>query len=152
VDINYTDDWALFQVDRPVSGRTPMWIRRGGDPTVGAPLTVIGYPSSLPLKIDQGSTVKSVDSVLLYVNADTSEGGSGGPVIGTANGVVEGLMTGASDSTFVISGTGSNRCLLWNYCEGPTGCVNGFSRAIRTPNFASKVPLHPAGIVLVTST
>ena len=141
-------DYALIEVDRPVSRRIPMWVRRSNQPATGTAVTAIGYPSALPLKIDQGGTVRSVSTEVISANVDVSENSSGGPLIETSTGVVAGVMAQAPDSTFVISGQGTpDECLLWNYCED-TGCSAGFATATRTTLFHSQVPLHPAGIAV----
>jgi len=142
-------DYALIEVNRPVSGRVPAWIRRGGEPAVGASVTEVSYPSGLPLKIDQGGQIRSVTSTSIHANVDVSEISSGSPLFDTATGVVEGVMDTSPAPTFDIANPGTpNECLLWNSCAD-VGCFAGYAAATRTSTFASQVPLHPAGIVIV---
>lgn len=55
VDMN---DYAVVKLDRPVKGRTPMKIRTTGKVADDAVLTVIGFPTGLPLKITSGADMR----------------------------------------------------------------------------------------------
>ena len=149
------NDYAVFKLDRPVSGRIPMWIRRGDAPSVGQALTSISYPASLPMKIDANGAVKSVDSSspprTLTENSDTAVGSSGSPLINPANGVVDALNVesppGGRQTAFIVQNPGTqNECLRWFPCSDNTGCP-GFNTAQLTSTFHQYVPLHPAGII-----
>ena len=54
-----TPDFAVIQLDRPVTGnRTPVPIRAGATPLpLGEPVAMIGFGSGLPAKIDTGGAV-----------------------------------------------------------------------------------------------
>ena len=144
-----TPEYALFKLDRPVTGRVPLWIRRSGDPVTGKALTALGHPAKVSLKIDQGASIKVVTANEIGTNPDTAKGSSGGPMIDTATGVVEGLHVTAPLNAFWVWDSGTpNACLRWFECEDGAGCPQ-FDGATRTSTFQSQVPLHPAGIAAV---
>ena len=51
-------DHSVCQVDRPVTGRSPVEIRRTGSIANGDPLAVIGHPTVLPKKVAGGAELK----------------------------------------------------------------------------------------------
>lgn len=94
-------DYAVVQLDRPVEGREPAPVRRGGEAMAeGAPVTVIGFGSGLPAKIDDGGEVLYPHADLLdYFEAttDTFGGNSGSGVFNEAGEVVGILVRGETD-------------------------------------------------------
>ncbi len=104
-------DYALIRLDRNVVGRSSLKIRRTGDATVGAPLTVIGHPSGLPTKIASGGKIRSVNSKFYVTNLDTYGGNSGSAVFNSLSGEIEGILV-RGENDFVNQGscTVSNRC------------------------------------------
>ncbi|MCA9537444.1 MAG: trypsin-like peptidase domain-containing protein [Myxococcales bacterium] len=131
-----TDDWAVVRLDRPVSGRTPLDIRRSGTISNGASLTVAGHPAGLPLKIAGGATVRDNSHPYYFsANLDTYGGNSGSPVVG-ADGTVEGILVrGNTDFTLIYDG---GYCYTSNVCPN-TGCP-GWEDATRASRFAALVP------------
>lgn len=90
VDMN---DYAVVKLDRPVKGRTPMKIRKTGKVADDAVLTVIGFPTGLPMKITPGADMReNSDPIFFRTNADTFGGNSGSPVIDSRTGIVEGIL------------------------------------------------------------
>jgi len=139
-------DYALFTVDRPVTGRIPHWIGRGETVTSGQAVTLIGHPSQLPLKIDQGGTIQLVASNRISTNSDQFKGSSGGPYIVTDRGVVDALVETTPNNDYVVFDANTpDACVFPVPCEDATGCP-GFNTATRTTVFQHLVPLHPAGI------
>jgi hypothetical protein len=140
-------DYAVFKVDRPVTGRTPLWIRRSGQAAIGQALTVVSYPIDLPLKLDQGAVIKAYDTNTIAVTSDTATGASGGPTINTATGVVEAVHANAPlDAFWVYNAETPDECVAWVQCPESDGCPD-FAGATRTDRFHQYVPLHPVGIV-----
>jgi hypothetical protein len=94
-------DYAVVQLDRPVVGREPAPVRRGAEAMAeGAPVTVIGFGSGLPAKIDDGGEVLYPHADLLdYFEAttDTFGGNSGSGVFNEAGEVVGILVRGETD-------------------------------------------------------
>lgn len=85
-------DYALIELDRQVSDRSPLNFRRKGKPQVGESLVVIGHPSGLPTKIADGAIVRDVNDVFLTANLDTYGGNSGSAVFNATTGMVEGIL------------------------------------------------------------
>lgn len=81
-------DYAFVRLDRPVTGRIPASVRTMPGPVaLDTPLTVIGFGSGLPAKIDDGGKVLDARASRLDYfegNLDTFGGNSGsGVFIGT---------------------------------------------------------------------
>ncbi len=86
-------DFAVLKLDRDVLGRKPFKIRKAGVVDTNAVLTVIGFPSGIPLKITTGATVRDNSNLNYFVmNSDTYGGNSGSAVVDTRTGVVEGIL------------------------------------------------------------
>lgn len=93
-----TNDFALIELDRPVTGRQPLKIRQEGSPSVGDELVVIGHPSGLPTKIADGATVRALKGEFFEANLDTFGGNSGSAVFNVKTEEVEGILVrGESD-------------------------------------------------------
>ena len=93
-------DFAIVRLDRPVVGREAAPI----DPTddavaIGSSITVMGFGSGLPLKIDTGGVVISSTSGLNQFDGtpDTFGGNSGSGVFDDAGNVVGILVAGQAD-------------------------------------------------------
>lgn len=91
---NEARDYAVLKLDRPVTGRAPLKMRRAGSVEVGDPMAVIGHPSGLPTKISAGATVRTVkaSAPFFVTNLDTYGGNSGSAVFNTISGEVEGIL------------------------------------------------------------
>jgi len=78
--------WALVRVDRPFgANHPPLAIRRDGEMPVGTDLTVVGYPSGLPVKLAGGATLRGGTPVSFTTDLDSYAGNSGSPVFATAS-------------------------------------------------------------------
>lgn len=134
-----TDDWAVVRLDRAVTGRTPLPIRRAGTVALGDPLVVMGHPSGLPLKVAGGATVRGNSAANYFeANLDTYGGNSGSPVFNLNTGEVEGILVrGNTDYVF----NSSAGCYVSNVCPD-TGCATGgWEDVTRTSRFAALVPV-----------
>ncbi|MES2963755.1 MAG: serine protease [Bdellovibrionota bacterium] len=111
-------DFAIIQLDRAVTGHTPLPLRKSGKVANGEPLVVMGYPSGLPLKIADGAQVRDTNPPKHFVaNLDTYGGNSGSAVFNTATKVVEGILV-RGEQDFVLDPKG---CARSNKC-GPNTC------------------------------
>jgi hypothetical protein len=109
-------DWGLIRLDRPVTGRTILKVRRTARIGDIAPVSVIGHPSGLPVKFADGANVRdNTPSAFFVANLDTYGGNSGSPVF-DANGVVEGILV-RGEADYVSNGT----CNVSKVCPS-TGC------------------------------
>ena len=109
-------DWGLIQLDRPVTGRTILKVRRTARIGDTAPVSVIGHPSGLPVKFAADANVRDNTPTAFFVaNLDTYGGNSGSPVF-DANGVVEGILV-RGEADYVSNGT----CNVSKVCPS-TGC------------------------------
>ncbi len=110
-------DWAIIQLDRPVSAHAPLKLNRSGNTPNGAPLIVIGHPAGLPTKVAGGAYVREQGSDGHFVaNLDTYGGNSGSAVFNAVTGQVEGILVrGETDYTW------RNGCRVSNVCADD-GC------------------------------
>ncbi|OGR65892.1 MAG: hypothetical protein A2X31_00910 [Elusimicrobia bacterium GWB2_63_22] len=86
-------DYALVRLDRRVTGRPPLAIsRRKVSPN--AKVGVIGYPSGMPVKVqEEGAAVRSLtDKGYFVANLDTFSGNSGSPVFNMGTMKIEGVL------------------------------------------------------------
>ena len=86
------DDWALIELDREVTDRRPLEIRKSGKIKKGDNLVVIGHPSGLPSKIADGAQVRKLKKKYFVANLDTYAGNSGSAVFNADTGIVEGIL------------------------------------------------------------
>ena len=88
------NDFAVIKLDRPVQGRRPLAVRQSGSIALGAPLTIIGHPMTLPTKIAGGrSQVRGVPEEAFFVaDTDSYGGNSGSAVINSLTYEVEGIL------------------------------------------------------------
>ena len=149
-----TPDWALIRLDRPVSGHTPLRLRKTGFIPEKQPLLVVGHPSGLPRKYDMGGSVRE-NWMLSYfsANLDTFGGSSGSAVLNLENLVVEGILVqGEVDYVDDPSGT----CIRSSVCPD-TGCplwedstrVTAFSSLVLS--YDVYMGLDPGKLALVDS-
>ncbi|MEZ6235210.1 MAG: GC-type dockerin domain-anchored protein [Phycisphaerales bacterium] len=127
-------DYCVSRVDRPVVGRTPLPVRRSGEPAAGDPLIMIGHPWGLPKKIEDGGQVQGVNpgQGFFTANVDAYGGNSGSMVINGNTGVIEGILVrGNPDWSF-------GSCVQSNVCPD-TGCP-GFEEISKATTFAGSIP------------
>ena len=90
-------DYALIQLDRPVTTGKPLKFRTEGRIKRGTNVAVIGHPLGLPLKIADNAKVKAVFGKTFKANLDTYGGNSGSPVVDADTGLVEGILVHGAD-------------------------------------------------------
>ena len=133
-------DYALVRLDRPVTGRQPVEIRRSGRVPDRTPLVMVGHPSGLPQKIAGGARVRDNSASSHFVaNTDSYGGNSGSPIFNELTNEVEGILVrGVAD--YVSEGN----CYVSNHCSD-AGCDG--EDATRTTHFAELLP-PPGGPVV----
>lgn len=104
-------DYALIEIDRPVTGHAVLKLQRSRIAAVGDSVTVIGHPAGLPTKVASGGKVRKVSSTFVTTNLDTYGGNSGSAVFNSESGEVMGILV-RGDTDFVAKGSCyvSNRC------------------------------------------
>ncbi len=137
-------DYAVVRLDRAVPDRAPLPIDRESRAQVDDELVMIGSPSGLPLKIDEGVTVRTAatDAPTFVTTADAYSRSSGSPLI--RNGSVVGVhVAGASDFSRHPSGCYYSRpCADVNTGSGCPGSIE-----LHADVFAADVPLLPEPVV-----
>ena len=93
-----TPDFAVIQLDRPVEGaRTPVSFRTDSSPAQFEAITMIGFGSGLPAKIDDGASVADAregrDDNFYVANLDAFGGHSGSATFDT-DGLLAGILIG----------------------------------------------------------
>jgi len=133
------DDWAVVRVDRAITGRMPLRLRRTGSVPLAAPLVVAGHPAGIPVKVAANATVTDTAPANFFAaNLDTYGGNSGSPVMNATTGLVEGILVRGNDD-FVYDAT--RQCYRSNVCAD-TGCPSWeeVSRATRFVQYVPDVP------------
>lgn len=129
-------DYALVQLDRPVSNREPLNLRTSGMVSVGSPLVVIGSPSGLPLKVSAGANVRANTHAYYFAsNLDTFQGNSGSAVINAETGVVEGILVRGEDD---FEANVEKMCIAAKRCEDTECRGEDVSRMTSIPEYAVK--------------
>lgn len=107
----YWYDWAVLKLDRPVTDRKPVKIADGAFLERGRPLTVLGHPSGLPMKVTEGEVMSEDKERYFNSTLDIYQGNSGSPTFDVETGEVHGI---------VIRGSGGN-----SFEIGPATRPNG---------------------------
>ena len=95
-------DYAVVRLKRPVLDREPLVLAPDESLSEGDPLTVIGYPMGLPVKISAGGVVRDNTKKEYFVaNIDTFAGNSGSAVLNSVTGEVEGILV-RGEGDFVV--------------------------------------------------
>jgi hypothetical protein len=91
-------DYAVVRLDRKITDRTPLKIRRNGKVSNRDTLMVIGHPLGMPKMVASNVLIRdNSPSFIFKTNADTFSGNSGSPVIGLESGLVEGILVRGDD-------------------------------------------------------
>jgi V8-like Glu-specific endopeptidase len=86
-------DYSVLKLERKITNRKYLTIRKTGKMSDDSVLTVIGFPSGLPAKITTGAIVRdNSKDAFFVVNSDTYGGNSGSAVVDTKSGIVEGIL------------------------------------------------------------
>lgn len=115
-------DFALVQLNRPVTDRLPLKISTQAV-SEQETLSMIGYPLGTPAKLSWNAKVLLDDPAResFITNLDAFEGNSGSAVFNSAGEVVGILIGGTPALSFVAT---KNSCDLYNRClEDGTGCA-----------------------------
>lgn len=112
-------DFALIQLDRVVTDRAPLKVREEGVVPDNASLTMMGYPSGLPLKVALHGKIRANTDPVIFTGAiDSFHGSSGSPVVNATTLEVEGILSSGEDDYVwdahrgcnVVKVCGENEC------------------------------------------
>lgn len=107
-------DFTIIQLDRPVLDREPLKLRSEGNIQVGEAVILIGSPLGIPLKVDLGGKVRSLEGETSFkTTTDSYNGNSGSPVINARSGEVEGIL---SDGETDLDYDDVNKCYVSKHC------------------------------------
>ncbi|MGM0889805.1 MAG: trypsin-like serine peptidase [Bacillota bacterium] len=126
-------DWALVQLEHPVTNHKSVRIRRTGKIEDNSAVHVIGHPVGIPTKFAGGAVVRKNDQDAFFIaNLDTYGGNSGSPVFNSDTHEVEGILV-RGETDFVRDGN----CNVSLVC--PTTDCRG-EDCTRTTEFAYHIP------------
>ncbi len=118
LDTTNKDDYAFIELDRKVTDRHPLKVRKFGKIAKGAALVVIGHPTGLPTKISDGANVRNLQGKFFQANLDTYGGNSGSAVFNVATEEVEGVLVRGETDYVYNQALG---CQVSNLCSND-GC------------------------------
>lgn len=133
-----SDDYAVYSLQTPAVGITPLCIRRSGEVPVDTELVIIGHPYTIPVKIAGGAQVQGIASNYFTANLDDYGGNSGSPVFDAATMEVQGILVRGNEDFVFDSGAG---CWRSNVCPD-TGCP-GFEEVSHARKIDGDVPDVP---------
>lgn len=110
------NDYAIVRLDREVSDRTPLNVRRSGQLGIGEQVMLIGHPMGLPSKIADGGFVQSVGNKIV-ASVDAFAANSGSPLFNSQTGIVEGLLV-SGEADFRIQNGCRVEAVCGNECQG----------------------------------
>lgn len=84
-------DFAVVRLNRKVTDRTPLNVRRGGGLNRGDQVMLVGHPMGLPSKIADGGIVQSVGDKI-EASVDAFAANSGSVILNSVSGLVEGIL------------------------------------------------------------
>lgn len=134
-------DFAVVETDREVVGHEPLTVAKNRMQSTiekGTKLVMIGHPSGLPVKIDDGAAVRDPNQNGYFIATTDSYGGnSGSSVFNLLNGEIEGVLV-RGETDFV---RGSQGCMISNVCA-ENGC-----RGEDVTKIASVLAKLPRGMI-----
>lgn len=132
-------DFAIIELDREINHREPLKMANRtarNELKKGEKLIMIGHPSGLPTKIDDGGSVRDPSPKGFFVATTDSYGGnSGSAVFNSSTGEIEGVLV-RGETDFVMQ----NGCYVSNKCD-EDGC-----RGEDVTKISSVIPKVPTSL------
>ena len=124
-------DYAVVQLDRPVTGRQPLPINRRGGLSEGDPVFVIGHPVGLPVKVAGDAKVRYIGLKAFFTtDLDTFGGNSGSAVFNARTNQIEGILVRGS-TDFGDTPAGCKTQVRYTQDEGRGEAVTKISKVKR---------------------
>ncbi len=111
-----TRDFAVVRLDRKVTDRTPLNVRRGGSLGRGDQVMLVGHPMGLPSKIADGGFVQTVGNKI-EASVDAFAANSGSVILNSVSGLVEGILV-AGEVDFVYQDGCRVEARCGSNCDG----------------------------------
>jgi V8-like Glu-specific endopeptidase len=137
-------DYAVIRLDRPVTGRRPLILRRTPPVAVGEPLVLVGHPFGLPLKVADGAEVRSTAGTFFQANLDHAAGSSGSPVLDRETLAVVGILVRGPLDLVVDRERRCRRPARFGDAEGQLAFFAQATHAAMVPDTPSCVPFDSA--------
>lgn len=117
-------DFAIIKLDRPVLDRPFLQVRQKGHVKSQDRMTLIGYPSGLPVKVSPNAVIKDANdkAPYFYATTDSFGGNSGSPVINSDTGLVEGILVRGEEDYHYEKRRGK-KCLVPTVCSEEKKCA-----------------------------
>tara|TARA_B100001971_G_scaffold215148_1_gene258364 strand:+ start:24948 stop:25859 length:912 start_codon:yes stop_codon:yes gene_type:complete len=129
VKFDNQQDFAIIELDRKVTNRKPVKLRKTGKVQMKTPLVVIGHPSMLPTKVSPGGTVLlNNDQYQFTTTLDTFQGNSGSAVFNAKTGEVEGILVSGKTDYVPVRESDPNSCMVVNKCDMKGDACDGKDR------------------------
>lgn len=111
------EDWAIVQLDRPVTGRTPLVLRSA--PVIkGEGVAAIGHPSGIPTKVTRGAVVDATKASWVNTDIDVYKGNSGSAVVDATGAAVGIAIRGSGGDSYRKTAEG---CYVSRHCDAVSG-------------------------------
>ena len=112
-------DYTVIQLDRKVTDRLPIELDLNSPLKKGLPIFTIGYPSGLPAKVADNSTIIEEPNLQKFItDTDAFQGNSGSPVFDAKTGKVIGIVSGGQND-YVRNGS----CKVVKICRPEDKCI-----------------------------
>ena len=137
-------DWAVLQLDRPVTGRSPLNIYSETNFKETAAVSVIGHPLGLPAKVSTNARVlEQSRSDYVITNLDTYDGNSGSPVFVAVDGSpaatntlqVIGILSRGERDDELVSVDATTACKVSRRCDAFNCSGEHVTRITELPEF-----------------
>ena len=145
-------DYAVLLLDRPVTDREPLDVRRDSVALVDPPVFAAAFPSGLPLKISTVGAIAQNFPHFFTDSTDSFPGSSGGAIVNASTGTVEGIVSrGPQDFEW----DEEDQCLRSKVCEevdddrGEWVCTGNESTYVRyASEFVPQRPMEASSVTL----
>lgn len=107
-------DYAVIRLDKKMTDRNPLKVRRSGKVSDSSELAMVGHPLGLPSVITDNAKIRDNSSELHFIsNLDSFKGNSGAPILNTLTGDVEGILISGEDDWELDE---QNKCFRAKQC------------------------------------